>query len=298
MRKFKVKNRQKRKYTRKNVPAPSLSLERGIGASLLPFLILAFALFTTMIISHNLREQDLVIEFSFQLPTISTKPLQQFLSDVPSLLQEPTAFAASLWTLVVDSVIGFGSYLSALSSSTISAMTNGLIQLAILLDPRPIFIAIGQGTQFIWTSTISGLAQLFQAIIFAINYIALSLAAFFMLIGQTIAWTAQLVFSGFVWICNTILDALIIVSNFLTTVTLTIAHAIVVAVQFTIAKVTAFIDALLYFLGTPFRMLAALWQIVKPYVDIFVQHLQMAGGDLNNGFKALNNFSSIIGPTK
>lgn len=298
MRKFKVKNRQKRKYTRKNVPPSSLSLDRGISVSFLPFLILAVALATTMVISHNLREQDLAIEFTFQLPTFSTEPLQQFISDVPSMLQQPTAFVAGLWTLVVDSMRGFGAYFAMLVSSTVSSLANACVQLAMLLDPRPVVVAIGQGVGIAWAWGVSGIVQLGSAIAFAINYIVLSLAAFFLLVGQSIAWAAQMLVSLFIVVCNTILDALIIVSNFLTTVTLTIAHAVVVAVQFTIVKVTAFIDAALYFLGTPFRMLAALWQLIKPYVDIFVQHLQMAGADLNNGFKALNNIASIIGPTK
>lgn len=298
MRKFKIKNRQKRKYTRKNAPQPSMPLEGGWSFGLLPFLVLAIALFTTLIISHNLREQDLVIEFAFQLPTFSTEPFEQFIASIPSLLTQPTAFVASLWTLVIESVIGFGVFVSDASTAAATVIVSAIAQIATMLDPRPVITAMGNGITSGGTAIGTFFVQLFEAIVFAINYIIQSLLAFFVLIGQAISFAASLVYSAVVFVMNAILDALIVVANTLTAITITVYQAIAAAVQFTIVKVNAFVDATLYFLGTPFRMLAAFWEVIKPYVEIFMQHLQMAGADLNNGFKALSNFSSIIGPTK
>jgi hypothetical protein len=100
MRKFKIKNRQKRKYTRKSVHASSFPHSQAISAGLLPLLILAIALVTTVIMSQA-KGQTYAIDYSLPIPQSKLPDIGNVVQNIPNL--DPRPFI----TLTIRSIMFF-----------------------------------------------------------------------------------------------------------------------------------------------------------------------------------------------
>src|SRR5438128_1480934 len=83
MKKFKIKNRQKRKYIKKQELAASLSSAQAFTVGIIPLLLMAIAFFATFLISnpqfatnavnsiHLIQPSLPEINLTFELPTIT-----------------------------------------------------------------------------------------------------------------------------------------------------------------------------------------------------------------------------------
>lgn len=275
MRKFKVKNRPKRKYTRKTEHQYSNDLlTKSIFVGIIPLIVVAIALYSTLLISQNLRVETPTIELpTYQPPTISFS-WDWSISIIAniSLFLEQTK--QSLTLLGTQTVI----YTQALGVS----LGTAFVWIAAMLDPRPLFIILGQG---IYSVSVT---------IFQIFQLVMQTTQNTMQVYATVLWeTAQFIFQIVGITISYIIHFIAIVLNTLWDFAIATSHVIASWAHIAFVKLVAMIDATLYFLGTPFRALAAFWIQIKPYVDVLLAHVQMTFNDFNNGVKSLNSLTSL-----
>lgn len=275
MRKFKVKNRPKRKYTRKTEQQYSNDLlTKSIFVGIIPLIVVAIALYSILLISQNLRLETPTIELpTFQPPTVSFS-WDWSISIIAniSLFLEQTK--QSLILLGTQTVI----YTQALGVS----LGTAFIWVATMLDPRPFLVIIGQG---IYSLSVT-IFQMFQFV--------MQMAQNIMQVYATILWNStQFIFQIVSLTFSYILHFITMILNTLWDFALATSQVIASWAHIAFVRLVAMIDATLYFLGTPFRALAAFWIQIKPYVDVFLSHVQMTFNDFNNGVKSLNSLTSL-----
>src|SRR5258708_17588162 len=113
MRKFVIKNRQKRKYNRKIEKIYFFSFSKD-AYGMLPLLVMFIAFMSPMIISTPFRDTLSNVKFTFELPEFSlTNPL----SFIQSLAGDITHVSLLCWTLMLDAYGTFSQTLIALFNS-------------------------------------------------------------------------------------------------------------------------------------------------------------------------------------
>lgn len=265
MRKFKIKNRQKRKYTRHASPQHSYPYAT-IFAGLLPMLILAIAFMATLFMNMNLREQAVSFNPSFSMPNISwpqfsLTALVQPLLGLPNLLTQPVRFDSFQLTLP---------------------------------DPRPAVVAIGSGFESFFAGlgtagvlVLEGLGRVGDLFVQSMTQVWNHMAA-----GANTIWSATVEYTiraGQILTASTLflLDKTIWLILFL-------YQGIVSILTFIFVQLSAFADAVVRIILIPFQILGALWMKMKPYVDILGSHMVMAGADLQNGVQSFNELGSEL----
>ncbi len=295
MRKFEIKNRKKRKYTRKSEEISSFSFYKT-ASEMLPLLVMVIAFMSTMIISTPLRDSFTNISFTFELPRFSlTNPLLFF----QTMLTDLTQIGFVTWSIT----LAFAKAISQSFTSTSTAVTNGtfsLVQLlqfsANLIGNILLFIifetsrGIGFLTQFVTFITIAGFVFLNACFTF--------IAGFTIAIGQIIAAFTQVVVHQIIFIVtlaiHSVVIATIAVINFIAFIGKTIVTAIVSTTAFVWLQITRFVLAVVHIIEIPFRVLYAFWLLIKPYVDFFGKHVQMSGADFSNMFNSFYRLASVM----
>jgi hypothetical protein len=297
MRKFKVKNRQKRKYVKKQELAASFSHVYSLTLGIIPVLLMAIAFFTTFLISNpqyvtlpiqnthlgmpampvhlhlpkiTLPSLDLAssmprVNFSFDmptfsLPTVAIPELPQF--TIPNVMPSLTA---SLFTGVQALGAG-GNWL---------LMTGGYA--AAVLDPRPLLSSTGS---YMITAAQQASSAAFYGFSTTGQFIGLSAAA---------VWT--------------------VATNVSYTIGQLISHAMHTIFFWIETAFTTIIDAwnaFLWFIGTPFRAirhtmdetaiaLAPFFNAVSYYLGQATEELRTGG---NNLIQSTNYVTTTVSDQK
>lgn len=287
MRKFKVKNRQKRKYTR-HINVPNQPEVSPLLIGMLPTVVLAIALVATMFINLNLREHTVTFQPQitlpeFTLPTFSLTEILTPLYSLPNLLTEPAAFAGSLGMLIATGI----------QQASISAWT-GLLWTLALLDPRIAVAAFGQGIVsffagigVIFTLLGDGSVRIGELFMQSLGAVGTNITA-----GANTVWSmtveytlrgASIISTSVVFVFDKIVQLLLLIFN-----------AIAFVFGFIFTKIAEFLDAVWKVIMIPFNILAAIGVMMQPYVDILNMHIGMVGDDLANGFASFEELSSDI----
>jgi hypothetical protein len=284
MKKFKIKNRQKRKYTRHNAPQSSYQFS-PIFAGLIPMIILAIALAATLLMNMNLREQTVSFQPQFQLalPKISLAEIMKPLQNLPNLLTQPAAFFAGLGTVVIGGL-----------ESIVLGLNTGFVWLITLLDPRAGIAALGQGMQTFFVG---------------VGYMGILLFEGFARIGELLLQSTATVGEHMVAGANTIWSATVeyglLTVDILSTVfwflfnsiiqlVLFLFNGLVSIVTFIADGVIAVVDALVRVILIPFQILGAFWMQIKPYADTLLHYCGLALEDTAQGFNNLANIGSLL----
>jgi hypothetical protein len=281
MRKFIVKNRHKRKYIRKSSPHTSFTFSKTFVGSM-PLIILAVALFTTLLMNMNLRDTAFDIRFTFLLPFTIDDILARFTA-LPNVFAQPGAF-----------ILGAGAELFKGVSQLLLLAGQGILQLASLVDPRPLIITAGQGA--------TTLQESLRALMAAIGYGIASLLVTFM---QDLTIAMSLLTQG-LSVSISILagekqqsDLLIGIHanelyHLLAVGSLFVWNLLTLVVTSILSGITAVIDSVISVVRIPFDAMGSLWQQVKPYVAIFGKHIRMSGEDFSNGIESLNTLGAVL----
>ena len=321
MRKFVNKKRQKRKYTKKSEAASFYSSAKT-AYGMVPFLIMLIAFMSTFVISTPLRDSITNIKFTFELPQFSfSNPLNFFETAGMDVMQ----VGLVVWTMV--QMAG-----TTISQSVIE-ITKIITYGALFIGNLIIFCATGIRTDILHTvkEFISGAALIYQGITFivtectvAIRFITQSvinaaiatgqfISTVTTAIGQFIATTtittgqfvSRITFS----VINTTIQFSLLLIHYIVIAAIAVAHFVVVIATIfwkTLVSIALSINvffirvftAIVHIIEIPFKTLYAFWLLIKPYVDIFGNHVKMSGGDFSNMVTSLGKVSSMIGASK
>lgn len=318
MKKFKVKNRQKRKYTRHAAVPQSTFSMRTLFASLLPLIILAIAFATMLLMNLNLREQTSSIEPLLQTPTIQTPTFRLPEIPFPTItlpgLSLPTISAPSIEAPAVspptitppefsaDDIfsqpfVALGSFLSVVFfvvQTTFIMVGKAFVAFFVIPDTRAFWSIIGNIIVTFFSSlgaagnlTISGLARVGDLLVQSINLVGLN----FMAGAQTVtAASAEYAVRAATILAS---SAIFIFEKVVWIVTL-LFSGIVFVVLFIFHALGAFAEGVARIVMIPFQVLGAFWLKIKPYVDILGVHVGMVGTDMQNGVESFNDLGNAL----
>ena len=302
MRKFKVKNRQKRKYTRHTEPQSSYP-SSTIFAGLLPVLFLAIAFLTTLLMNLNLREQTVSFQPQFTMPQFTIpqfiipqpslpeisipemspvdmiKPIQS----LPNLFTQPLAFLNSMGILLVTSL-----------QVIMASLGYGFLWILAALDPRPAISAFGAGVQSLIITLGTAISMLIDGFARIGELFAQSLVQAGNNVGAGIqtAWSATMEYTlrGISIIALSIgfvVEKIVWFIMFL-------FNGIVGILTFLYMQLAAFANAVIRVISIPFQILYSFWLQIKPFFDILGVHIGMVGADLSNGLASFEELATEL----
>lgn len=275
MRKFVIKNRQKRKYIKKTEEFHSFSFSKTMY-NLLPLLIMLIAFMATLVISAPLRDQLSHIRVSFTLPEFS---LDNPLNANKALLTNTIQGSAALWTACVTLFVILGQSLGKISVT--------IIHLFALFDPRPLFLLIGTSVMTVGDIFVQMINLLMQSLI----KISALLVHYIILISSLIVTGVTIVSSIIIQLVGTFVHFLLMIAQVIGAWLLSVIVAIGKAIDTIVLTIVHVIEI-------PFNVLGAFWEQIKPYITIFGKHVQMSGSDLSNGFASWGKVASLMSSPK
>jgi hypothetical protein len=308
MKKFVIKNKPKRKYTKKVQAVSSFSFSKTIYG-VLPLVALAISFMATLLLTVPLRDTIATLQFNVSLPHISfTNPL----TGIQQTFLAIGAVGFAIWMVLV--------MIATTIISLLSVAFAAIIHLASLLNPIPVFATIGNGIQlltllllhalqFIWQGITIITTSIFHGLLVTGSVIVMGISAIISFIQYVLASLLH----GIVFI-TTVLWHFVVVSvdaitKAVTTAVIALAHGIwwiatltwslLVAIASAItAFFAAIFRAIVQIIEFPFKLMTALWLQIKPFVDVLLSHIQMTGADLSNGFASWGKVASLMGVTK
>lgn len=302
MRKFKIKNRRKRKYVKKSELASSFSSVQSLTVGVVPLILMAIAFCTTFLISNpstlssaKLPEVILPeVQFTWELPA-----LPEFeLPSLPTLSSLPTLTLPDMPTITFPNIIpqvtaGFTSIangIGAFIQATIQAINTLGMNLYILvekfvtiLDPTPIFIALGKFSSNVLLYTGDTIVKTYSAL------------------GNSLTLAATAV-RDFTLVSVTALgDAITNAVTFLDDLTLRITQTLTVWTNTTIKAVGDALNAFVWFIGTPFRALgvffAELGVTLTPLNNFLADSFDQSLNELSVGGETLFQSTNYVSET-
>lgn len=268
MRKFIIKNRAKRKYTKKSEQNSSLIFGKTL-AGMLPLLIMLITLMATIVISTSTRNPLGDIHFRFDPSRISFhNPVEQLAllgANLVDTLKTVEEIFAAWW-------IAFLQFMQITEKEAYATI--------VLLDPTPLFISLGN---FI-TSVSKELTSFLTTIYYVIQAL---LSTFFgmLLFILKVAWTAMLGFLQMLF--NAAFLGIQSIFVWASSVGITIVHWFSAILQ-------TFIKAIEW----PFKETSAYFMQYKPIIDVLGQHMLMALRDTGRCFVNLNQTIHVISSSK
>ncbi len=295
MKKFKIKNRPKRKYVRKNSATVNFSASRAALFGMVPFVLFALVFFVTIILSNQALSQLTKLNLSITLPTISYEPLTQVYEkiqqsiptitpitlpampkitvQIPTIdLQQPLRQLTNAVTEIIQTLQNILTTLSIICYKTI----NNLLS---LLDPRPLFPILFNSVAVLVSTTISFVSFLVQTVIriyimqFTITSFLLHMAL--QLALATITTTQQIL----IHVIQAILSLVEITIRTTISFILALTHAIATGLIIVWQKIVSTTQAMLTIIETPFRIMGIYYKKVEPSLIYFFSLIKHAADE-------------------
>ncbi len=292
MRKFVIKNRQKRKYTKKTEDTSSFSFSKT-AYGMVPLLVMFIAFMSTLFISTPFRDSLSNINFTFELPQFSfSNPLsfiQSIISDITQasfvvwtiILVVYTTFIQSLTiflNMLIHEVLLFGNQIEFQRNATQSAITSKgqefAIGISILEKILIMIVSYCEQTLLSITTVVTNF----------VTFIEQSISAMAIATIKTITFVT-------IYLSHIILFTSITAFNFIFMIGETIGMWFVSVGNYIVTTIEHIMLAVAHVVEIPFKVLYAFWLQIKPYIDFFGNHVQMTGSDFANGF---TNFGKVI----
>lgn len=206
---FIVKNRQKRKYVRKQTHQSSLVFSK-LFAGGLPLLIVAIALVASIILNYNLWQQPFTISVEIKMP-FSFSDIVSALTSLPNVFVQPLEFVQNLISLI----------LLGIQQLFIGAW-QGFISIFSLLDPRPAFDALQYGSNAflqtigtIFRLTTDGILRAFSLLLMSITTVFMTLLQAITIFVDAIILVATFLWQGILYVIDLIWRGLLSVIMFI-----------------------------------------------------------------------------------
>lgn len=291
MRKFKIKNRRKRKYVKKNQWSNSLAHTQSITVGIIPAVLMAVAFFTTLLIA-NPPETTYIPSFSMPHAAIPAPELPnwEITISAPSI---PVVQLPALPAIILPDIEPYMISSYSLATNTV----NSFLQSAYYA-----FEAFGTFliTSFIltWHTAVLSLQQAGSAVESTWTATGHSMIAGTAALWDTTTTTARALYTAFLISMQVSGDAL---TAFSLTVQYNAVQAVTVLSFWLETAMTVLVKALsdfIWFLGTPFRALfAALDNLIlflTPFYNFLINSLEHALHDLAAGGEALRQGTVYI----
>ncbi len=277
MRKFVIKNRQKRKYTKKTKDTSSFSFSKT-AYGMVPLLVMLIAFMSTITISNPFRDSLSNINFIFELPQFSfSNPL----SFIQSIISDITQASFVGWTILLAMYTTFLQSLSVFSK----ALTHELLALENIVEFQK---NAAQNTITYNVQEFATGVSMLEQIMIMITTVVTHFAYF---IGQNLSAlaiaTVQTISLISSYLSHIILFTSITIFNFIFMIGETIGIWLV-----------SIDNYIVHVIEIPFKVLYAFWLQIKPYVDFFGKHVQMTGSDFANGFTSFGKVISFVSHAK
>jgi len=319
MRKFVVKNRQKRKYIRKNEKDSLYSFSKT-NYGILPILIMAVAFTATIIISAPFRNFFTSIRINLQFPQFSLiNPLQFFQTVFFDFVQIGLACIQVLhtaWATILH---------------TVSIMNTAAKQGITIFNPRPLFELLKISLLIVGDSLLYGISVIGHDVLITVeimtkllffmlsftlsnaNFVSILIMHFLFFIWQfilnsainSIQITIKFGVAATQFIAIACIDIFQILLQIITVAIKIISSAIVFVWMWLNSITTAIFQAInnaftnvIHFIEIPFKILGAFFLEMKPYVDVLGDHMQMTGEDFTNGFTNIGKVASLMSSPK
>ena len=319
MRKFVVKNRQKRKYVKKNEKESLYSFSKTTYG-ILPILIMAVAFMATITISAPFRNFFVNFRINLQLPQIA--------------LSNPLPFFQSVYFDLIQSYLISTQVITAIVTSlfhTFDSATTAAKQGLAIFNPQPLFalltnsfVVLGNS---LWNATLFISKNLLLAgrttihfFLFMLsftlsnaNFASILIVHILFFIGQCIISSAtialqfvfkfaiaasQFITNVSVFIFQILLQIITILFTIIASVTVSLwvwLYSVIVAT--TQAINTAFTNTL-HVIEIPFKILEAFGLAMKPYVDMLDHHMLLSGEDFTKGFSNIGKIIAFMSSSK
>ena len=296
MKKFKVKNRPKRKYVKKNDLAQSYSSVQSLTVGLVPLLLMAIAFFTTIIMTSSYTANLNLPSMSLSLPQISIPKttFPEIKVNTPALpkITIPEILAITLPKVTIPNPFpmiekGISNFIIALGTSMEIAIEN----------LRAIFENISSTTLLFLTSIRNGVIYISEQIFTALHSGLMALGMMFLFfIPSVISGTINVAVNTLLAIQNMYSQTLSTIHTFGNMLQQISIQCLETTINLSTAALNATINgfnALVWFLGTPFRALHAysieLGRALAPYGQFLADAFKHASDDLNQGGENLVN---------
>lgn len=319
MKKFVVKNRQKRRYLKKSEKQSLYSFSKTTYG-ILPVLIMTVAFMATLVISAPLRNSLQNIKFSFALPQFSlNNPLPFFeiyLTDALQFFELVITFTRTLNTIfnnflfntfltishirltfyyqpttnfLIDGLLTTGGFISYLITDVVQALTES-------------YTTVLHSVQYI-SSTINLINNTFNLfIVYLFTYLTQFIVTIFLALSKTIADMAvssgQVIYRASITLFQILLSSSIIIGHVIFLAAYTIGTWLVFLVDSLFNTIAKIINEIIYVIEIPFKILENFFISMRPYFDILGRHIQMVGSDFTNSAKSFENATVYISSSK
>lgn len=319
MKKFKIKNRQKRKYVKKSDLASSLSSVQSFTVGLVPLVLMAIAFFTTVIMynppikslpnasgAFHMPAVPVVdlpkINFTFTIPEMPKIVLPEIPKlSLPSIPSVPSMPKITLPKIILPKIVlpNFGTGMLTILSgiaNTVGTSVQTIIKVvdiieirltvfalktAALLDPRPLLISSVQGV----ISLIQKTLQTLSSGIVLIQVRSLEVITHFV--------------DGFITSTQKTVHTLQETSKVLLQFTIHAIKIIITWLQNLFSAIIKAVNDFIWFLGTPFRVIgqyaANIHQSLLPFYNWMGRSLENTKNELSIGGNNLMKGSAFVG---
>lgn len=299
MRKFKIKNRRKRKYVKKNELAASYSSVQSLTVGLAPLLLMTVAFFTTVLMYNPPAISIYTLpKVSFALPevptiTIPTPGYRFSFPEIPEItapniiIPNPVPFLAALVERMSQAVnVGTKAIVTSVSAVT-SKVASAIAHTLTLLDPRPGLSTVGATSVVIYeqasVSIVSGVADAYA------------------IIAQSLHTNISGTIQTMITMGNAVQHAYTVTTTAIGKFIVQVATSVIRWIHVAIATTINAINSFIWFLGTPFRALHA-YSVeasiaMAPYLQFVQSSLQEASDGLAKGGETIVNGSVYVTST-
>lgn len=334
MRKFIIKNRQKRRYIKKTKNVHTFSFSKAFSG-MMPVLVMIIAFMATIVISTSFRNSLTNMHITFQFPEISWhSPLEASKSFLQNTTQIGIALSSGSIALLVTAenllrnmrgIVATGITSINVAPFLLSGEHVAINTTIFLKTFFSLLISFLYQDTVLYTKTIIlgegaivsfAISTVLTAITYGGYILTECLKEVILLIGilERVVTTAFVFISSFAFetfdtgtqvIAHFIQTAIQLVIFAGSALFVSINQFITLCIQFLWGGIMFVVNvigitvgniaaAIIHFIEIPFRILNMFWLQIKPYVIILGKHVQMTGGDFSNGFNSLEKFPSLI----
>lgn len=305
MKKFKVKNRQKRKYTKRITVHTSshFSLLRPSILGIVPMFIIGVSFFVTYMIINKPIDPSFTPQVSINLPAIRIPEIKLDIKQIafipPKIKFSPQPINITPPRIDVTPVGKSLSYIHRLLltgfSLTISLITNmfqGTVAIITLLNPIPLMMKA-----YIHMITVE--IRFIQFTTFKITQVCTSILSFDVFIMQYIVATVQKIFYLTYQTVLTTVQGTLSFIFFIQQLLIQFGKATWVFLNAVGIKIMEISNAIGNLILTPFRIMGEYYQHIKPYLDFIGTHINKSFGNMSEGFSNLTTLpTEIIEPSQ
>lgn len=315
MKKFKIKNRQKRKYVKKTAANLNFSASRAALFGMAPFFFVAVVFFMTAMMSNQVFSQLAKLNFSITLPTISYEPITEpFTNIYKSISHAISDLSLPVFPQIAIPVptIDFQKPLTQIEANTTMLLreiqhstiaftlffSQSINNLLGLLDPRPLLPALLQSIATSFSLTFTSLSFLARASIahslfqLTVTSIVLHTTVHYSIITISLLYQGSsmlftLIQQGIIQATNALVAFIELILKIATAVFEYVTNVTTMTITFIWQKIVSITHAIITLIETPFRIMGIYYKKAEPSIIYFLSLIKHAADEFTTTAAAI-----------